>query len=223
MTVEQRTSDGRLRPHRLLDPGAQEVEKVEPAYEGPTTEVVDVRDFFFHEAAVSQDRCRFFIHRVWMTLDEIEKLQKQGFFKNVSQLKDDPHKNREPPESPDDMRNRVKDMIEVLEHWDMEKLKVTWVAEQKVVLTGEAVPVLAQLAPVHDCLDAAAPVPDPQHLPGREARAPANRSVGYREPADRQHPSDEQLHHRRPLRRGRPRLASLTSPEPAGRSTTSRR
>jgi hypothetical protein len=125
----------------LTVPTLEETEKIEPAYEGPTTEVVDVRDFFWHEAAVSSERCRFFIHRIWMTRAELKDLEKQGFFRNVDDVDKDDRSTREPPESEDEsQRNRTRDMIEVLEHWDNERRIVTWVAEQKVILREKPYP-----------------------------------------------------------------------------------
>ena len=42
-------------------------------YDGPTTEVRDVRDFLWHESAVSIDKARYLIDRVWMGKEEIEE------------------------------------------------------------------------------------------------------------------------------------------------------
>lgn len=49
-------------------------------YDGPTTEVVDVRDFLWHEAATSLEKSDYVIHRVWLHKDEIEDAYKAGQF-----------------------------------------------------------------------------------------------------------------------------------------------
>ena len=138
LVTEHQPVMGEYGPTGLTIPILKVEEKVRPAYEGPTTEVVDVRDFFYHEAAVSEDRCRFFIHRVWMTLDELEKLQKKGFFKDVSKLKDKEPGDREPPETrAANEPNRTKDMFSVLEHWDLERRNVTWMVEDHNIVVRE--------------------------------------------------------------------------------------
>lgn len=88
-------------------------------YNGPHTELVDVRDFFWHEAAPSLDRAKWVAHRVWMSLEEIKRLGQQGVFQNVAQLespRDDATEDFD-RDIEHDLRSRTKDMIEVLEVW----------------------------------------------------------------------------------------------------------
>lgn len=88
-------------------------------YEGPTTEVLDVRDFFWHEAAPSLERAKWVAHRVWLSVEEIKRLGKEGVFKNTDKVespKDDSQDDRD-RDIERDLRSRTKDMIEVLEIW----------------------------------------------------------------------------------------------------------
>lgn len=112
-----------------------EEERVTPSYEGPTTEVVNVEDFFWHEAATGGDRCPYFIHRLWMTVEEIKRLGSQGYFNNTSDVQE-PSSQQSDDEGGREWenRNRRRDMVEVLETWDNEKQVVTWVADRTVLL-----------------------------------------------------------------------------------------
>ena len=107
---------------------------VEPVYEGPTTEVVNVRDFFWHEAAVSEAKCRYFIHRIWMSKADLVKLGDKGVFKNTDDVRDPKGKQHDPEPTDYNSRNRVRDMVEVIEHWDQEKRRVTTVGDERVLL-----------------------------------------------------------------------------------------
>lgn len=87
-------------------------------YDGPTTEIIDVRDFFWHEAAPNLDKARWVAHRAWMSLEEIRRLEQQGVFVNSSQLEEKDHANSEYDRDIErEQRSRTKDMVEVLEVW----------------------------------------------------------------------------------------------------------
>ena len=59
--------------HPLTMPRLVEAEVApQVTYDGPYTEVVDVRDFMWHEAAVSLDRARYVIHNVWVDPEDID-------------------------------------------------------------------------------------------------------------------------------------------------------
>lgn len=121
-------------------PQLKEVENVEPLYEGWVSEVVNIRDFFWHEAAVSADKCRFFIHRIYFSKDDLEKLAKRGIYNReaVNAILNPQDKQLDPEQKSHDARNRTKDMIEVLEHWNMETRMVTTVAADGKHLLREA-------------------------------------------------------------------------------------
>lgn len=86
-------------------------------YDGPTTELVDVRDFFWHEAAPSLDRARWVAHRVWLSKEECSQQEKAGRFKNTALLSAKQTGAEEPNDRDSDYRDRTKDMVEVLEIW----------------------------------------------------------------------------------------------------------
>lgn len=121
-------------------PVLRETERVEPTYEGPTTEVVNIEDFLWHEAATSPDRCPYYIHRLWMTQDEIKKLGQQGYFKNTDKVNDPGQADDETGGRDWENRNRRRDMVEVLEVWDNEAKKVTWIADRTVLLRENEYP-----------------------------------------------------------------------------------
>lgn len=101
-------------------PERVEVETEEVSFDGPVSEVVDVRDFFWHEAAVSLDRSPYVFHRVWMTMDELRALEAAGVYENVDGLTEtrttfgEHAMNREQAIFDAD---RTKDMVEVVEAW----------------------------------------------------------------------------------------------------------
>lgn len=99
-------------------PKLVETESLDICYDGPTTEVVNVEDFFWHEAATSLQGSPVIAHRVWMSFSDLKRLEAQGQYQNVDELKDA----REQGSTYSDRRvtdgsNRSKDMIEVLEIW----------------------------------------------------------------------------------------------------------
>jgi hypothetical protein len=119
-----------------------EESKVEVVHDGPTSEVVDVRDFIWHEAARSVADAQWIIHRVWMTYGELEEMAHRGVYDlaAVEQLKEsqsfmDDLSNREEELF---SRRRTKDLIEVLERWTDER--VVTVANKKVVLSDRPNP-----------------------------------------------------------------------------------
>jgi hypothetical protein len=101
-------------------PKLVEEERVEVERDDPTFEVVDVRDFLWHEAAVSLEASPFVIHRLWKTYDELKRLENEGVYKNVDDVKEsrdfsgDELANRERDLFETD---RTKDQIELLEYW----------------------------------------------------------------------------------------------------------
>lgn len=116
--------DVRVKPRLELEadgqglPSLRESEKAVPMYDGPMTEVRDVRDFFWHQAAPSIDRAAWVADRVWMTLEECKSFAKSGVFKNVEKLQDPKFVDEDTQRELDkENRSRTKDMIEVLEIW----------------------------------------------------------------------------------------------------------
>jgi len=119
---------------------------VSVVYDGPTTEVRDVRDFLWHESAVSVDKARYVIDRVWLTLEEIEQAVSDGTMGpdaggwSIAEVK---KALGEGKDFKDDLAyreqelwsiDRTKDLIEVLEVWDQVERDRIVVANRKALL-----------------------------------------------------------------------------------------
>lgn len=109
---------------RLPERYVEEVE--ETTFDGPISEVVDVRDFFWHEAAVSLDRSPYVFHRIWMTKDELLALEAAGVYgpEAGGEKIDDLAETRSSLGTQAATReqglfdaDRTKDMVEVVEAW----------------------------------------------------------------------------------------------------------
>jgi hypothetical protein len=113
--------------------------KVESCFDGPVTETVDLRDFYWHEAAVSLEKSRWCAHAIWMSEDDIQRLAKQGVYDKAA-ADEVQHPSDPAPDKKDDLerdrekRGRKKDMVEVLEIWDRETGLVTTIASRRVLL-----------------------------------------------------------------------------------------
>lgn len=128
-------------------PVLREVERTEAVFDGPVTEAVDPRDFYWHEAAVSLDKARWVAHAVWMSLDDLRKLQRDGVYENVDQLEQANDAMTDDVERRREQRGRKKDMIEVLEIWNRETGRVITLGSRRVVLRAKAWPFWHQQHP----------------------------------------------------------------------------
>lgn len=128
-------------------PQLQQVERKEAIFDGPVTEAVDPRDFYWHEAAVSLDKARWVAHAVWMSLEDLKKLQKDGVYENVDQLESPSDGTEDEVERRREERGRKKDMIEVLEIWNRETSRVVTLAARKTVLRARDWPFWHQQYP----------------------------------------------------------------------------
>lgn len=117
-------------------PRLVETQSVRALFDGPETEAVDLRDFYWHEAAVSLDKARWCAHAIWMSMDDIQKLAKAGYYDQaaVAQLKDRDDTSRTDLELSRENRGRKKDMIECLEIWNRETGRVITLGAREVVL-----------------------------------------------------------------------------------------
>lgn len=113
-------------------------ERVQTVFDGPVTEAIDLRDLYWHEAAVSVEKARWFAHAIWMSLDDLKKLAKKGAYdqKAVDDLsvQDGDSSNRDSLEQERERRGRNRDMIECLEIWNRETGRVITIGARKVVL-----------------------------------------------------------------------------------------
>lgn len=126
----------------IVYPSLQSVEGTTVVYDGPTTEVRDVRDFMWPEQAVSIDKAGYVIDRVWFRKDELAKAFSEGQFgtnvggwswKDVIEvLGDNDRANGVTEEFVSREQslykiNRTKDLFEVCEVWDQTNGKMTTV------------------------------------------------------------------------------------------------
>jgi len=100
-------------------PSLGAVEGTEIFHNDPTMEVVDVRDFFWHEAATSLEKSMRVTHRCWYSLDELRQLEAAGVYANVKDLSDTKDYSGALTRRENELFNvnRAKNQVEVLEHW----------------------------------------------------------------------------------------------------------
>jgi hypothetical protein len=107
--------------HLVSIPKLVEVSSVETLFDGPVTEAVDSRDFYWEEAAPHLDKAAWVAHAVWLTLEDIQALGKRGIYDQAEVAK--LQRPTDPATSSDiekarEKRSRQKGRIEVLEIWD---------------------------------------------------------------------------------------------------------
>jgi hypothetical protein len=135
------TGKNRMRTKWSLDEKTQmpvwsREEEPETIRDGPCAEVVDVRDFFWDDQAPSIERCGLVAHRTWPTFEELQRLEKAGYYKNVDELPQTRDLSASLAErekgGPDTKRGR----IEVIEIWRREngKIRVYTVGNRTVLL-----------------------------------------------------------------------------------------
>ncbi len=135
-------------------------------YDDNTAEVVDVRDFIWHEAAISLDKAKRVTHRVLHTIEELRALEKLGVYSNVSDLEEE---GETPPgyasrEEELFETNRAKDMIEILEQWRKTDngIRVTTFTRSGVLLRDKPNPFWHGQFPFAVC----SAIPDLFRIPG---------------------------------------------------------
>lgn len=122
--------------------------RMDTTYDGPTSEVVDVRDWLWTPNATSLATCPVVIHRVWKTSDEVWNGFKDGGpfgpkrggwteekCRDILATSKD-SANEILPYRENDLFNieRTKGLIEVWEVWDREAKTVTTIANRSVLL-----------------------------------------------------------------------------------------
>lgn len=102
----------------LQIPRLVEVEDIDITYDGPCSEVVNVEDFFWHEAAIELQGSPVIAHRVWTHFSDLKRREANGEIKNVDELKEVKSSSEDySARRITDGSNRSKDMIEELEIW----------------------------------------------------------------------------------------------------------
>lgn len=144
-------------------PKMVEKEGMTVVYDGPTTEVRDVRDFMWPENAVSLEKAGYLIDRVWLRKDEVEKAFADGQFgpdrggwtqeQVFKILGDSPTYTDEFQAREQELyhANRTKNLIEVLEVWDQTTGKVTTLANRAALLAFSGFPFFHNRPPFTAC------------------------------------------------------------------------
>jgi len=128
---------GRLSPRRLRETKGEKV-----LFDGPVTETVDLRDFYWHSAAVSLDVARWCAHAVWMSVADLQRYAKDGIYNTaaVAMLSQDQADRQSSPQGNEielerEKRGRKDGLIEVLEVWDRDTRTLHVIGGRRVLLS----------------------------------------------------------------------------------------
>ncbi len=143
------------------------VERVEhlTVYDGPMTEVIDVHDFFWPENARSIEQARYVAHRIWMSREDLEReFGADGMYGPENggwtwrQVQNDigtarTYRDKYGPRWGEKTeQTHDKDMLEVVEVWDMfEKDVTTFVNRNSLVAYKEEFPYFHERTPFTVC------------------------------------------------------------------------
>lgn len=142
---------GSMSPVRM-----KESKKVTTLFDGPVTETVDLRDFYWPEAAVSLDVARYCAHAVWMTGGDIQKCAKDGIYSQTAadllvQESETGDKSQYPDGNEIEMdrerRGRKNGLWEVLEIYDRQTHMLHVIGGRRVLLMQTAWPFWHQQYP----------------------------------------------------------------------------
>lgn len=131
----------RMRTTWTLDPYTglavwDRVEEPEALRDGPCVEVVDVRDFFWDDAAHSLETCGIVGHRTWPTFEEAKRMQASGYWRNVDELPSTRDFSQNLADRERGNPDRKAGRIEVIEVWRREagKIRVYTIGNRSVLL-----------------------------------------------------------------------------------------
>jgi hypothetical protein len=129
-----------------------------------TAEVRDVRDFFWPAQASTVKKAEYLIDRTWSSWSALKRLEKQGVYKNVDQLKGPNARAVMANISKRERRlrniDRTQDLVEVLEYWTPER--VITVGNRTVLLRDDPNPFWNGRMPFVVC----SAMPDAFQIPG---------------------------------------------------------
>lgn len=155
LSVRKQLWDYRVGERRFLQPqpgfgGIQlaEARQKQVLRDDPTSRVVDVRDFIWHEGAIDLKSCQRVCHRVWYSLEDLQALTAQGVYgpeaggQSLAGLSDSQDMSGGLYKRENDLFevNRAKDQVEVLEFWIEGGQRVVSVANRKVLLADRENP-----------------------------------------------------------------------------------
>lgn len=119
-------------------PAMRPVTETLSVFNGPVTECVDVRDFYWDEAATSLENCRWVAHATWVSYADLVKDAKAGRYDMaaVEQLENQGtgEISADGVERDREKRGRKKDRIEKLEIWNIETGRVITIGGRRVTL-----------------------------------------------------------------------------------------
>ena len=143
---------GPLSPVRM-----KESTKVTTLFDGPVTETVDLRDFYWNESAVSLDVARYTAHAVWMSAGDLRQRAKDGIYSQaaVDMLVESETESGNKSQNADgndiemerERRGRKNGLWEVLEVWDRDTHMLHVIGGRKVLLLQQDWPFWHQLFP----------------------------------------------------------------------------
>lgn len=142
---------GSLSPRRM-----KESSKVTTLFDGPISETVDLRDFYWNEAAVSLDVARYAAHAVWMSDGDIKQRAKDGIYSQAAvdmlvQESETGDRSQYPEgneiELEREKRGRKNGLWEVLEIYDRDTRTLHVVGGRRVLLMQEDWPFWHQQFP----------------------------------------------------------------------------
>jgi hypothetical protein len=129
------------------EPTIVEIEEEGILRDHSTTEVVDPRDFIWHESARDIDPrapggAQYITHRCWYSYEQLLELKRMGFISgDVEKLKESRDFSGQYTDRDTELFNvnRSKDLIEVMEHWWFEDGKIwyAWLANRDVLLVDK--------------------------------------------------------------------------------------
>lgn len=158
----------------ITAPRMKETEGTVTVYDGPTTEVRDVRDWMWPENGVSLEKAGYVIDRVWMRPDELAEGFAEGQFgesaggwaqKDVLELLSTARGFQAEYQSREHMltgADRTKNLIEVCEVWDQTRQKMTTIADRCALLAHGDFPFFHNRPPFVVCTTQ----PDLFRIPG---------------------------------------------------------
>lgn len=142
---------GSLSPVRM-----KESKQVTTLFDGPVTEAVDLRDFYWNESAVSLDVARYCAHAVWMSGGDLKKRAKDGIYSQAAvdllvQESETGDKSQHPDGNEIEMererRGRKNGLWEVLEVYDRDTRRLHVIGGRRVQLLQQDWPFWHQQFP----------------------------------------------------------------------------
>lgn len=119
---------------RVEVPRLSVVERKGAVRDDPFSEIVNVEDFFWHEAAKSLSDAIRVTHRCFYSFEALKDMERAGVYQNVDALKESRDQASGDRFSDVHQRDRAKDLIEVLECWIDHGRRVVTIGNRNVVL-----------------------------------------------------------------------------------------